>query len=575
MRLDARAALQCHEFLHKSFAPACFDLTDRAPESEMMRELKRQGDVHEARVIEYLLTKNLEVLVINKDQGEIEKELTTAEALINSTAQIIIGAWISSVCEEKIAELTGREKANDPDRVSRPDLLIRVGEGADGKPRWAPVDIKSHEPIKDNKSSKIYLATWDSLLPTQGIESTARIDLEDAAQLAHYHEHLRTLGLATDAGFVGVIGRDVETIVWAKLAETALGLGGKDGDAGTDYLFKFDAAKQVVAAAQARQKDPSLPPAAYSALEGDAKFGCPACPFQIICERELKSHDNGNGHVTLLAGVTKNSQAKYFPDITSIRELASTAGLPKPAEKLQIQAQAWLSKKPILLDPDKDFLIPEFDIEIDIDLENSMAVFQDSGLTEVEGKDRVYLYGYGVHDRTVNKDWRSATFDSFADYSNTEEGEYQVLLTTWNFLKENVASAEAAGKSIGIFHYSSHEKTWWRNFARNHEGKPGVPTLDEVEDFMNDHFEGLIDYSKQVALGTTGYGIKKLAPKAGFNWAVQDPGGALSLLKYKEAVDQTRTQAERDEAIAWLYSYNLDDVRATFAVRDYLRNLSF
>jgi hypothetical protein len=38
--------------------------------------------------------------VINKDQGEIEKELTTAEALINSTAQIIIGAWISSVCEE-------------------------------------------------------------------------------------------------------------------------------------------------------------------------------------------------------------------------------------------------------------------------------------------------------------------------------------------------------------------------------------------------------------------------------------------------------------------------------------------
>lgn len=540
----------------------------------MMLELKRQGDVHEARVIEYLLTKNLEVLVINKDQGEIEKERETASALLGSTAQIILGACISSVCEDEISKKTGINIA-DSVRVSRPDLLIRIGEGADGKPRWAPVDIKSHEPIKDNKSSKIYLSNWNSLLPSQGIESTARIDLEDAAQLAHYHEHLRTLGLATDEGFVGVIGRDLETIVWAKLAETALGLGGKDGNAGTDYLYKFEAAKEVVAASQARQKDPSLPPAAYSALEGDAKFGCSACPFQIICERELNSHDNGNGHVTLLAGVTKNTQAKYFPDITSIRELASTAGLPKPAEKLQIQAQAWLSKKPILLDPDKDFLIPEFDIEIDIDLENSMAVFQDSGLTEVEGKDRVYLYGYGVHDRTVNKDWRSATFDSFADYSNTEEGEYQVLLTTWNFLKEKVDSAIAAGKSIGIFHYSSHEKTWWRNFARNHEGKPGVPTLDEVDEFMNDHFEDLLDYSKQVALGTTGYGIKKLAPKAGFNWAVQDPGGALSLLKYKEAVDQNRTQAERDEAIAWLYSYNLDDVRATFAVRDYLRNLSF
>ena len=575
MRLDSRAALQCHEYLHKSFAPNCFDLTDRAPESEMMRELKRQGDLHEARTIQNLLTKNLEILVISQEQGEIEKEITTAEALINSTAQIIIGAWISSVCEEKISELIGRPITNDPDRVSRPDLLIRVGEGPDGKPRWAPVDIKSHDPIAENKSSKIYLATWESLLPAEGIETVARLDLEDAAQLAHYHEHLRTLGLATDEGFVGIIGRDIETIVWAKLAETSIGLGGKDGDAGTDYLFKFDTAKQIVAAAQARQKDPSLPPAAHSALDGDKKFGCGACTFQIICERELTSHDGGAGHVTLLAGVTKNVQAKFFPEISSIKELASAGGLPNKAAKFQVQAQAWATNKAILLDPSSDFYIPEFDVEIDIDLENSMAVFQDIGLTEVEGKDRVYLYGFGILDRTKDKNWRNAHFDSFADYSNTEEGEYLLLLKTWNFLKEQVAAAESVGKSIGIFHYSNHEKTWWRNFARNHEGKAEVPTLEEVEDFTGDYFVDLLDYSKLVALGTTGYGIKKLAPKAGFSWAVQDPGGALSLLKYQAAVDQNKSQAERDEAIAWLYSYNLDDVRATFAVREYLRNLTF
>lgn len=575
MRLDARAALQCHEFLHKSFAPARFDLTDRAPESEMMRELKRQGDIHEVRTLENLLSKNLDILVIKKDQGEIEKELTTAEALINSSAQIIVGAWISSVCEERIAELSGRVTASDPDRVSRPDLLIRVGEGADGKPRWAPVDIKSHDPITENKSSKLYLSMWDSLLPMNGAETVARLDLEDAAQLAHYHEHLRTLGLASDEGYVGVVGRDIELIVWAKLSETALGLGGKDGNAGTDYLEKFDIAKEIVGAAQARQKDQSLPPAAYSALEGDAKFGCGACTFQIICERELKGHDGGAGHVTLLAGVTKKAQAKYFPEITSIRDLAAVAGLPKPAEKLQVQAQAWISKKAILLDRDKDFLIPAFDIEIDIDLENSLSAFQDNGLTEVEGKDRVYLYGFGIHDRTLNKDWQSARFDSFSDYSNSEEGEYKLLLKMWDFLKEQVLQAQGAGKTLGIFHYSSHEKTWWRNFARNHEGKAGVPTLDEVEEFTNAYFVDLLDYSKQVALGTSGYGIKKLAPKAGFNWQVQDPGGALSLLKYKDAVDPSKSPAEQQESIDWLYSYNLDDVRATFAVRDYLRNLTF
>lgn len=575
MRLDARAALQCHEFLHKKNARNCFDLTDVVLDSPMMLELKRQGDIHESRAIENLLTKNLDVLIINKDQGEIEKEQTTAEALINSTAQIILGAWISSVCEEKIAELTGRETASDPNRVSRPDLLVRVGEGDDGKPRWAPVDIKSHDPIEENKSSKIYLAKWDSFLPASGTEIVSRLDLDDATQLAHYNEHLRNLGLASDEGYIGVIGRDIETIVWAKLSETALGLGGKDGNAATDYLIKFNAAKQVVASALARQKDPSLPPAAYSALEGDAKFGCGACQFQLICDRELKNHDGGAGHVTLLAGVTKNVQSKYFPDITSIRDLAAVAGLPKTAEKFQAQAQAKVLNKAILLNPDKDFLIPEFDIEIDIDLENSLSAFQDSGLTEIEGKDRVYLYGFGIHDRTSNKDWHSATFDSYSDYSNTEEGEYQLLLKMWNFLKDQVAKAESAGKSIGIFHYSSHEKTWWRNFARNHEGKTGVPTLDEVESFIGDYFEDLWGYAKLVALGTSGYGIKKLAPKAGFNWKVDDPGGALSLLKYKDAVDPSKSPAEQQESIDWLYSYNLDDVRATFAVRDYLRNLTF
>lgn len=575
MRLDARAALQCHEFLHKKNARNCFDLTDVVPDSPMMLELKRQGDIHEMRTIENLLTKNLDVVIINKDQGEIEKELTTAEALINSKAQIIVGAWISSACEEKIAKLTGRETASDSDRVSRPDLLVRVGEGVDGKPRWAPVDIKSHDPIEENKSSKIYIANWDSFLPTDGVEMVSRLELDDATQLAHYNEHLHNLGLASDEGYVGVIGRDIETIVWAKLSETALGLGGKDGNARTDYLIKFDAAKQVVSNALARQNDPSLPPAAYSALDGDTKFGCSACTFQLICERELENHDGGAGHVTLLAGVTKNVQSKYFPDITSIRDLAAMAGLPKPAEKFQAQAQAKVLNQAMLLNPDKDFLIPEFDIEIDIDLENSLSAFQDNGLTEVEGQDRVYLYGFGVHDRASNKDWRSATFDSFSDYSNTEEGEYQLLLKMWNFLNDQVANAEAAGKSIGIFHYSTHEKTWWRNFARNHAGKAGVPTLEEVESFIAKYFKDLWSYAKQVALGTSGYGIKKLAPKAGFNWKVDDPGGAISLLKYKDAIDPNKSPAEQQELIDWLYSYNLDDVRATFAVRDYLRNLTF
>jgi predicted RecB family nuclease len=46
-------------------------------------------------------------------------------------------------------------------------------------------------------------------------------------------------------------------------------------------------------------------------------------------------------------------------------------------------------------------------------------------------------------------------------------------------------------------------------------------------------------------------------------------------LKYQDAVDPKKSPSEQQEAKDWLFSYNLDDVRATFAVRDYLRNLTF
>ena len=67
--------------------------------------------------------------------------------------------------------------------------------------------------------------------------------------------------------------------------------------------------------------------------------------------------------------------------------------------------------------------------------------------------------------------------------------------------------------------------------------------------------------------------IKDLAPLPGFEWSVDKAGGANSLRKYKQATT-AKSQEKEDEAIAWLDSYNRDDVRATFAVRNYIRGLS-
>jgi predicted RecB family nuclease len=50
-------------------------------------------------------------------------------------------------------------------------------------------------------------------------------------------------------------------------------------------------------------------------------------------------------------------------------------------------------------------------------------------------------------------------------------------------------------------------------------------------------------------------------------------GGANSLFKYKAAIDKDLDEATRKQAREWLDAYNRDDVKATFAVRNYIRKL--
>jgi predicted RecB family nuclease len=219
-------------------------------------------------------------------------------------------------------------------------------------------------------------------------------------------------------------------------------------------------------------------------------------------------------------------------------------------------------------------MVPEYDIEIDIDLENSQDAVREAGFEDSLGRDAVYLYGYGIHDRTRNPDWKSARFGYFDDYADNDEAEFSVLSRMWNFLQEQVKQAEITGKSIGIFHYSPHERTWWKNYANRHATKPGTPTLQSVEEFMDKYFIDLILVAKEIAFPVTGYSIKTLAPEAGFKWRVDDAGGGNSIVYFQKASSPISTESDREEAITWLRSYNEDDVRATFAVRDYLRKIT-
>ena len=571
MRLDSRAAIACHEFLHKKFAPNAFPGLQPDAVDPVAKEFSDQGFAHEERAMKALDAVISGIIHLDQSTNLDDIQRATAVALLNPDAFIISGAYIAEIAEQSVAQALGREFI-PTQRASRPDLIIKVGQRDDGRPVWAPIDIKSHKAFKDSKSNTVFVSSINSILPSTQSGEDGRLIPDDLHQLAHYTRHFQALDIGNDDMWVGIIGRDLENCAWMRICDAVLGSGKSLVSILDDHDKKFNEALEVARLSEIENKDLSQKAGVIS-INSSGKMGCTICKYKLTCLDEMYRFDNGNGHVTLLAGVTPTVNQEKFPDIQSIRELREQTPRNDQMIKAQIRARVWQTKIPELLDPSKPFDLPEFDIEIDIDLENSMEALRELEIDEPLGIDRLYLYGYGIHDRTKDKDWRTATIETISDYSNTEAGEYGVMLAMWEKLQDEITKAEQANKSIGIFHYHTHEVTWWKNFANRFKGESGVPTLLEIETFKSNYLVDLLPYARRIAFPTLDNSIKSIAPLAGFDWTVDKAGGANSLLQYKVATDPKLTQTEREDAIAWLDSYNRDDVRATFAVRNYVRQL--
>jgi predicted RecB family nuclease len=565
MRHDSRTAFACHEYLHKVFAPTCFDLSKMITIDPLPDALKKAGIAFEQSTIEFLTTLNLKMEILDSSFPDNLWERATARAMMNPDIDIIYRASIGEFCEQELAKLRGVDDLGDPLRVSRPDLLIKVGTSSAGYPLWAPVDIKSHNPLVKSTSNNIHVTKWPDFHPEKAEVIKSRLREDDALQLAHYLRHLQALGFASDAAWAGVLGKDQSFIAWADLGGLTLGR----ESALTVYELGFAEAIKIKALALARRDNPALPPVTIPRRISE----CGTCEMRKVCRIEMESFDNGAGHVTLLSEVTASKAATNLDGIESIAELAKATGLSAVGMKAVTRAKVWQSKVPVLLDQSKEFKIPAFDVEIDIDLENSQAGAREAELEESLGRDVLYMYGFGIHDRTVNPDWRSVSINCIDDYSDSDESEFTILTQMWTRLETEVAKAESEGKTIGIFHYSPYEKRWWRDFTRLHAVKPGTPTLDRVEKFMDKYFIDLWPIAKEVAFPATGYSIKTLAPLAGFNWEVDSAGGDNSIVMYEKAISPGSNEQEKSAAIKWLRDYNRDDVKATFAVREYLRSL--
>ena len=86
-------------------------------------------------------------------------------------------------------------------------------------------------------------------------------------------------------------------------------------------------------------------------------MGCTVCSYKQTCLSEMEAYDNGHGHVTLLAGVTPITVENHFPQVSSIKELATTTPLNDAMIQAQIRARVWQTGLPELLNPAEPFEI--------------------------------------------------------------------------------------------------------------------------------------------------------------------------------------------------------------------------
>ncbi|WP_084149275.1 TM0106 family RecB-like putative nuclease [Acidipropionibacterium jensenii] len=203
--------------------------------------------------------------------------------------------------------------------------------------------------------------------------------------------------------------------------------------------------------------------------------------------------------------------------------------------------------------------LPVSRLEIDLDIETSPT-------------DKVYLWGFWVDDR-----------DHLLAASRGHDGPYYLAFSSFEDL-DDAAEAALAARAIDwldeavraepgclIVHYSDYEKVHLRRFGRASSPCPDRTTGQVARLLASGCFLDLFAVMRAHFFGTAGLGLKVVAQAGpGFHWRDAEPGGLNSQIWWDQAAHHA-DPARRASARARVLAYNEDDVRATCALRGWLR----
>ena len=609
---DGRFTNDCGHRVVNDRDPAYADVPRTEP-SAFLQMLFEQGLEHEDAIFS-LLERTHGVTRLSRDSGgDLGQQTILA---MHKGERLILGSQLSTV--------NGRS--------GRPDILVRVGEkkNAGGKWEYLPVDVKFHSALdgsakpKEWKIGSIDDPWWESCILAEVGKGTP--DKNDSLQLAHYWQMLCDLGHAGSTDPLGGIFDREGILVWRQLDEPMW----KHLDPNTqetkqcsaleidnlEWSFRWQAITIVLnQKPEQRLTEPIL------------HGNCAQCTWSNVCYEELDAIH----HVSLVAGVTlDNVHSLSAADIVTMEELAAvdlrTAQLmvgakannldlaelvvlahayPHPSEPvtvltgrkkngpaylesvgitavgdlLTLNATALLIKpftrlvssidgarvrlrgdgRPYSERNDPLLSLSRGDIEVDVDMENAEIV---------------YLWGTYLTDRRdvatasvlVQPGYRP--FHTFGGLDEFEEGRQFILL--WNWMHELIDWGRKNGNSVRFYCYTNAEENRMNEVATRHANLLGMPTLDQIQEFVTSEF--WVDLKKTVdkfVWPTDGLGLKKIAPLADFSWHSEDAGGDNSILWFEKAMNSADAN-ERQEMRDRLLQYNEDDVVATLVVRDWL-----
>lgn len=531
--LDGGVVTRCRRRVHLENDPAMRDAPTAPPDPGVEQRI---ADATEYR--RYLADRLGRVF--GSDWTEIPRDATASSRERATLAAMRAGAPYVSGAQLPCDTVGGRRGAVD--------LLVRSGGG------YVPILVVRHKITDPGHGARTSPLT--DLLPESARADPlrkVRAQSRDQLRLAHYVRLLQACGMNASGRVVaGVIGADADVVLWHDL-EAPSWSGGRSvlGEYDDRFADRLAVAGAAVSGAE---------PLARASRISD----CKGCPWWPVCERDLhESRDvslvvRGEDAVLLRrAGIsTVDALAELGPDAAEALPLAAT----RTADAVLL-AKAWLRELPLVrrvahLD------VPRGDVEVDVDMES----YADSG---------AYLWGSWLSQTTTGADTGIDEPEGYRAFASWDplpsDDEARSFAEFWSWFTSVRHRAHERGLTFRAYCYNElAENRWMLASAERFAGKPGIPTVEQVREFIDsDEWVDLFAVVRDQFLCPKGKGLKVIAPNAGFAWRDAEAGGENSMRWYRDAVGLDGAAPDELQRRR-LLQYNEDDVRATLAIRRWM-----